>query len=62
MSDMQKASCHQRCRYDRLCYYEGADRDDFPDECAQYYHIEDILADAEDILEEQRKARGDDFE
>ena len=36
------------------------DRDDFPDECCHYYKIEDILADAQDILEEQRKARGDD--
>lgn len=59
---MQKASCHTRCPYDRLCYYIGEDRDDFPDECCQYYHIMDILMDADDILEEQKRARGEDFE
>lgn len=59
---MEKAKCHSRCRYDRFCYCRGEDRDDFPDECAHYYHIEDVLADAEDILEEQKKARGEDFE
>ena len=59
---MGKAKCHSRCRFDKLCHYKGEDRDDFPDECAQYYHIEDILADGADILEEQRRARGDDFE
>lgn len=59
---MEKAECHKRCPYDRFCYYKGENRDDFPDECVHYYKIEDILADAKDILEEQRKAIGDDFE
>lgn len=43
---MQKASCHQRCPYDRFCYYEGEDRDDFPDECCFYYKIDDLLLEA----------------
>ena len=59
---MIKASCHNRCPYDRYCHKTGEDRDDFPDECCHYYKIEDILADAQDILEEQRKVRGDDEE
>ena len=59
---MKKAKCHRHCPYDKLCYYIGEDRDDFPDECSQYYHIMDILMDADDILEEQKRARGEDFE
>ena len=55
---MEKAKCHERCRYDRLCYYKGEDRDDFPDECAQYYKIEDLLWDAECELRDLRR-KGD---
>jgi len=46
MSDLKKASCHKRCPYDRFCYYEGEDRDDFPDECFNYYKIDDLLLEA----------------
>jgi hypothetical protein len=43
---MQKASCHDHCPYDRFCYYKGEDRNDFPDECANYYKIDDLLIEA----------------
>ena len=43
---MEKRSCHQRCPYSKYCYYERADRDDFPAECGHYYKIEDILMDS----------------
>ena len=43
---MEKAECHKRCPYDRFCYHKGEDRDDFPDECSQYYKIDDLLLEA----------------
>lgn len=53
---MKKAKCHERCPYDKLCYYKGEDRDDFPDECSQYYKIEDLLWDARcDLMDMKRK-------
>lgn len=54
----EKAKCHGKCRYDRFCYKQGSD-DLEPEDCCQYYHIEDILADARDIEEEEKKARGE---
>jgi hypothetical protein len=58
----EKTNCHLRCRYGRICFRKGEDREDFPDECVEFYHIDDMLMDARDILEEQRKSRGEDFE
>ena len=55
--------CRDRCNMARYCYKTPCYRDDFPDECGEYYHLEDIVADARDILEEQKRAmNGDDGE
>ncbi len=43
---MEKKSCHDRCPYSRICYYPGDDRDDFPENCGQYYHIDDLILEA----------------
>jgi len=53
-----RENCRDWCRLAQYCYKPPQTRKDFPEECSQYYHIEDILADAEDIREEQWKARG----
>lgn len=50
--------CRERCRLAQYCYKPEQFRQDFPEECSQYYHIEDILADAEELKYEQWKARG----
>ena len=52
VSNMGKAKCHERCRYGRICYAAGAD-DQEPFECIDYFHIDDMMADAEDIRKEQ---------
>ena len=57
-------NCQERCRYARECYRifscKGSNRADFPDECSLYYKLDDMAMDAADILEEQRRARGED--
>ena len=53
----KKAKCHERCPYSRYCYYEGEDRNDFPDECSQYYKIDDLLMEARDIAAQERWER-----
>ena len=56
-------NCHERCRYSKQCYElfkdKGSNRADFPDECALFYKLDDLAMDARDILEEQRRARGE---
>lgn len=48
------SNCHDRCNLSRYCHEHGCDREDFPDECSMYYHIEDIIADAREYEREQR--------
>ena len=43
---MEKGSCHQHCNYSRFCYAKGENRDDFPDECVNWYKIDDLLIEA----------------
>jgi hypothetical protein len=56
--------CHERCRYSKPCWElfkcNGSDQADFPDECALYYKLDDLAMDAQDIAEEQRRARCED--
>jgi hypothetical protein len=56
-------NCHERCRYSKQCYElyktKGSNRADYPDECALFYKLDDLAMDAADILEEQRRARGE---
>ena len=46
-------NCHDRCRYSKLCWEtfqcKGSHRADFPDECALYYKIDDLMMEARDI-------------
>ena len=47
------------CPYKRYCYVKvPCDREDFY-ECVDYFHIDDIINDARDIEEEQRKGLDD---
>lgn len=49
-------NCHEYCRYSRKCKYWKGSNGAVPEDCAIYYKIEDILADARDILIEERRA------
>lgn len=46
-------NCHERCRYSKQCWEtfkcKGENRADFPDECALYYKIDDLMLEAQDI-------------
>ena len=46
-------NCHERCMYSKQCYEtfhcKGSHRGDFPDECALYYKIDDLMQEARDI-------------
>ena len=46
-------NCHERCRYSKLCYQifkcKGSNRADFPDECALFYKIDDLMQETRDI-------------
>ena len=46
-------NCHERCRYSKQCWEifheKGSHRSDFPDECALYYKIDDLMMEARDI-------------
>jgi len=47
------SNCHERCRYSKFCYQtykcKGSNRSDFPDECALFYKIDDLMEEAKDI-------------
>jgi len=48
-----------RCPYKRYCHLKvPCDKEDFY-ECANYFHIDDIMADARDIEREQRRGLDD---
>ena len=55
-------NCHSYCNYAKHCRYAKGEIGLIPEECARYWKIEDILNDAQDILEEERKAKGEDEE
>lgn len=51
-----------RCPYKRYCHVTSpCDKEDFY-ECANYFHIDDIMNDARDIEREQRKGLKDFYE
>ena len=51
-------NCHEYCPYGRSCrYVDGAKGFDWK-ECAMYYKIDDLMQDARDILDEQRRSAG----
>lgn len=47
------SNCHERCRFSKFCYRtfgdKGSNRADFPDECALYYKLDDLMEEAKDI-------------
>lgn len=53
-------NCHNYCPYRKQCRYAKGETGIDPEDCAMYWKIEDILNDAQDILEEERRARGED--
>ena len=55
--DLNK-NCHEYCHYGKMCrYVEGSNGMD-PDECAMYYKLDDLMNDARDIEQEQRRSAG----
>lgn len=50
-------NCHEYCRFGKQCRYLKGENGFDPDECAMYYKIEDIMMDARDIAEEERRSR-----
>lgn len=58
MSDIDKTkNCHAYCRYGKQCRYLDGKAGQEPEECYMYYKIEDIINDAKDIAEEERRSR-----
>lgn len=53
-------NCHEYCHYRKQCRYAKGQNGIDPEDCAMYWKIEDIMNDAQDILEEERRARGED--
>lgn len=53
-------NCHEYCHYRKQCRYAKGQNGINPEDCAMYWKIEDIMNDAQDILEEQRRASGED--
>ena len=53
-------NCHEYCHYAKQCLYVKGEIGLIETECAMYWKIEDIMNDAKDILEEERKATGED--
>lgn len=57
MNDIDKTkNCHAYCRYAKQCRYLDGKAGQDPEECYMYYKIEDIMADARDIEEEQKRS------
>ena len=57
MNDIDKTkNCHVYCRYGKQCRYLDGKTGQDPEECYMYYKIEDIMADARDIEEEQKRS------
>ena len=52
-------NCHEYCPLGKYCRYANGSNGSDPYECGTYYKLEDIIADARDILEEQRKSLDD---
>ena len=51
-------NCHEYCSYRKLCVYvDGAVGFD-PDECAMLYKLDDLMNEARDVEEEQKRAAG----
>lgn len=46
-------NCREYCRYAQYCHDKGGDGVD-PEDCGNYYHIEDILAEAREIEAEMK--------
>ena len=52
----KKQNCHLYCEYARYCHEKGVDGKN-PDNCANYFHIEDIINDAKQYEAEERAER-----
>ena len=51
-------NCHDYCPSAKMCRYEKGSNGMDPYECAMYYKLDDLLNDARDMAEEQRRAAG----
>ena len=49
-------NCHEYCQYKKQCRYHPGYVGQDPEECAMFYKIEDLIAEAKDIEMEQKKA------
>lgn len=57
-----KKNCHNYCRYGKMCrYVKGCDGMN-PDDCAMYYKLDDLMNEARDMEQEQRKSLDDYYE
>lgn len=63
MSDIDKnKNCHEYCHYGRMCRYAKGSNGIDPNECGMYYKLDDLMNDARDIEQEQRKSLDDYYE
>ena len=53
-------NCHTYCPYAKYCRYAKGENGIDPDDCAMYWKIDDLMNDAKDMMEEERKAKGED--
>ena len=51
-------NCHEYCHYGKMCRYLKGSNGVDPDECAMYYKLDDLMNEARDIEEEQKRAAG----
>ena len=55
-------NCHCYCNYAKYCRYAKGENGIDPDDCAMYWKIDDLMNDAKDMMEEERKANREDDE
>jgi len=55
-------NCHEYCPYGKMCRYMDGFIGMVVDECAMYYKLDDLMNDARDMEQEQRKSLDDYYE
>lgn len=55
-------NCHEYCWYGKYCRYLKGEIGADPEECAMYYKIEEIEAEAKEIEREQRRIRAEELD
>lgn len=55
-------NCHEYCRFAKCCRYAKGENGLDPEDCGWAFKIEDLLNEADEIREEQKKAFGEDEE